>query len=279
MDMPMLRNYGRRVQDLLERLAKHLGPQHGEAVALSGGITNRNYRVRFGDEDYVVRVPGVDTHLLGIDRACEARASALAARLGIGPAVAEGIDGVLVTRFVDGRTLEAGELRERVDEVAAALRALHDCGGTLPITFDALAVVQSYAAIARERDVEPPPDYGAALDRARTLTTAYDPVPCHNDLLAANFLEDADGRLLILDWEYAGMGDRDFDLGNFAVNNGIPDEELLAAYGRSCNLAKGRFLSDFREAMWGVVQSAVSDIDFDFGGYAARHFERLHAAS
>src|SRR3954453_10390612 len=133
------------VMDLRGRLAARLGPQEGEPVALSGGITNRNYRVHFGDADYVVRVPGADTHLLGIDRACEARASALAARLGIGPQVVENTNGVLVTHFVEGRTLEAAELGDRVEEVAAALRTLHDCGARLPMAFDALTVVQAYA--------------------------------------------------------------------------------------------------------------------------------------
>src|SRR3954464_3373803 len=137
------------VQELLGRLAEQLGPQDGEAVALSGGITNRNYHVRFGDGEYVVRVPGADTHLLGIDRACEALASALAARLGIGPPVVDGTDGVLVTHFVHGRTPEPAELRERVGDVAAALRTLHDCGERLPVGFDAIGVVQHYAAIAR----------------------------------------------------------------------------------------------------------------------------------
>jgi thiamine kinase-like enzyme len=267
------------MEDLLGRLAARLGPQQGDAVALSGGITNRNYRVRFGDGDYVVRVPGADTQLLGIDRACEAQASALAARLGIGPDVVGSVEGALVTCFVDGRTLEAAELGERVGEVAAALRCLHDCGAALPCAFDALAVVAEYAVVASKHGVKAPPDFNAALERARALAVSYEPVPCHNDLLAGNFLEDAGGRLRIIDWEYAGMGDRAFDLGNFAVNNDVDDAALLAAYGRACDVGRGRFMSDFREAMWGVVQSAVSDLDFDFTGYAAKHFERLAHAT
>jgi thiamine kinase-like enzyme len=91
--------------------------------------------------------------------------------------------------------------------------------------------------------------------------------------------------VVIVDWEYAGMGDPFFDLGNFAVNNELadPDEErLLEAYfgepatpRRTAALKLFRFMSDFREAMWGVVQSSVSELDFDFPGYANRHFERL----
>ena len=113
-------------------------------------------------------------------------------------------------------------------------------------------------------------------------------MPCHNDLLAANFLHDGE-RIVIVDWEYAGMGDRFFDLGNFAVNNELDDageERLLEAYfgdppsdRRRAALKLYRFMSDVREAMWGVVQTSVSDLDFDFDGYARKHFERLGATS
>jgi thiamine kinase-like enzyme len=107
--------------------------------------------------------------------------------------------------------------------------------------------------------------------------------PCHNDLLTANFIDDGH-RIRIVDWEYAGMGDVFFDLANFAVNNGLSPEEtaeLLRAYFGDVRpeheraLTLMRFMSDFREAMWGVVQQALSDLDFDFDGYAGEHFERL----
>ena len=103
--------------------------------------------------------------------------------------------------------------------------------------------------------------------------------PCHNDLLSANFIDDGT-RLWLVDWEYAGMGDPFFDLGNFAVNHELAEEgenELLAAYGSDDGdaLVLMRFMSDFREAMWGIVQLAISELDFDFGAYAEEHFERL----
>jgi thiamine kinase-like enzyme len=254
------------VDALLERVTEHLGPLEGEPVPLDGGITNRNFR--WGD--YVVRIPGANTELLGIDRA----AARLAARVGIGPEVV--LDEPLVTRYVAGRRLDAPELRARLGEVAAALHALHDSGGTLPARFDALAVVQRYAATAQERGVELPHGFEGALRRLRTMAREYRPVPCHNDLLPSNFLEDAHGRLRIVDWEYAGMGDRRFDLGNFAVNNDLSDDEaLLVAYGGGGSLAAQRFASNFFEAMWSLVQSAISDLDHDFAGYARERFERL----
>jgi thiamine kinase-like enzyme len=107
-------------------------------------------------------------------------------------------------------------------------------------------------------------------------------VPCHNDLLNANFLDD--GAIRIVDWEYAGMGDRFFDLANFSVNHefGVEDDRrLVSAYfgvERDADVAAVRlmrFMSDFREAMWGVLQSGISELDFDFTGYATKHFDRM----
>ena len=112
--------------------------------------------------------------------------------------------------------------------------------------------------------------------------------PCHNDLLNANFIDDGE-RIRIVDWEYAGMGDPFFDLGNFSVNHDLaPDEDaiLLEAYEREvrgprlARLALMRIVSDFREAMWGVLQQGISTLDVDFVAYADEHFERLlHNAS
>ncbi len=113
-------------------------------------------------------------------------------------------------------------------------------------------------------------------------------MPCHNDLLNANFILDSAG-VRIVDWEYAGMGNRYFDLGNLSINNGLgegDDERLLAAYfGSPCTVHRlaclrlMRIMSDFREAMWGVVQSVISTVEFDYAEYAARHFARLEESA
>jgi hypothetical protein len=236
---------------VFDRVAAALGPIEGDPVPLDGGITNRNFR--WGD--YVVRIPGAKTEVLGIDRAGEVAAARLAARLGIGPEVV--LDEPLVTRFVEGRTLEAAELRERADEVRGLLDRLHGCGETLPTRFDAHEIVHEYARTA------PPPERFAGL-LALGAREPYDPVPCHNDLLPANFIGTAGGGLVILDWEYAGMGDARFDEANFAMNCGLDTPH-----------ANALVLSLLREAMWGVVQASASDLDFDFAGYAEEHFARL----
>src|SRR5215210_5512440 len=266
--------------EVVARVTAILGPRQGSVIQLDGGITNRNFRVNFGGTDYVVRLPGKRTHILGIDRTAECIANKAAAGLGFAPGVAAMFEepSCLVTMFIPGREMTVDELREpeTLAEVARDLRKFHDSGTELPTNFDSFRLVEEYAESGRANDSEPPEGYDDALAAAKKIEKAvadqpsHEPVPSHNDLLTANFLLDGDG-IKLIDWEYAGMGDRWFDLGNFAVNN-EPDERRLAT------LKLFRFMSDFREAMWGVVQTGVSELDFDFREYAQKHFDRLEQA-
>jgi thiamine kinase-like enzyme len=289
------------LSETLEQLVPKLGALEGEAEPLQGGITNRNYVARFGGTKYVVRLPGKDTGLLEIDREAEREANEAAARAGVGPEVAAMLSEptCLVTRFVEGHEMTAAELREpaALAEVARLARALHESGERVRASFSGFRIVETYAATARGRGTEVPAAYERAHATAARIEAALGgsgeggvggpAVLCHNDLLAANFLSSGGG-IRIVDWEYAGMGDRYFDLGNFAVNNelGADEEEaFLAAYlgepagpARLAALRLMRFMSDFREAMWGVLQGSLSDLEFDFAAYAAKHFERLAAA-
>jgi thiamine kinase-like enzyme len=276
------------------RLSALLGRREGGVEPLEGGITNHNFRVNFGGTDYVVRLPGKDTNLLRIDRQAELMATRRASDLRVAPKVAAALDDppCLVTCFLSGRNMVPDELRapEAVATVARALRGFHESGVELPADFQVYDIAGDYGRLARERGDEPPADFEDSLACAGEVVGAvrdhpeHRPVPCHNDLLAANFLLVGDD-IVIVDWEYAGMGDRFFDLGNFAVNNELaePDEErLLEAYfgeppgaRRRSALKLFRFMSDFREAMWGVLQASVSELDFDFNAYAAKHLARL----
>jgi thiamine kinase-like enzyme len=283
--------------DILGPISARLGELEGEPVALSGGIANRNFRARFAGSDVVVRLPGRDTDLLEIDRAGERAAGELAARAGIGPAVVAMLDQppCLVTEFVVGEPMRSGELREpgALAEAAAALRSLHACDERLPVDFSSFRIVETYAARMAGRGAEVPSSYEWAVTAAHRIEAVlagpeHEPVPCHNNLLPANFIRSPRG-LRIIDWEYAGMGDRYFDLGNFAVDNeldGPQEAELLVAYfespANSCRLATlrlMRFMSDFREAMWGAVQSTVADLDFDFHDHCAKHFDRMRESA
>ena len=274
----------------LEGAVERVWPGRGaHAEVLRGGITNHNLKVEVDGDLYVLRVAGKDTGLLGIDRGVELAATEAAAEAGIGPEVVAFVEpeGWLVTRFVAGEIPPLERMREpeMLSRVAAALRAFHD-GPPIPGTFDSFRVVEAYRETALQRGGRVPDEFVwaheiAARIEARRAASAL--VPCHNDLLNANFLDDGE-RLRIVDWEYAGMGDRFFDLANFSINHELDEgasDALLTAYVGGVReqdaqaLALMRFMSDFREAMWGVVQSAVSELDFDFEAYAREHFERL----
>ena len=275
-----------RVEEMVERVWPGVPAQ---VEVLGGGITNRNFKVTLPDGVYVLRIGGKDTELLGIDRRVEHEASLAAAAVGVGPEVVAFVEpeGYLVTRYIEGDVVSPEAIRqpEALARVTRSLRAVHQ-GPPVPARFDPFRVVEAYAATAATHGVTVPDAYEAARETAARIERARGPVPerpCHNDLLTANFIDDG-RRIRIVDWEYAGMGDVFFDLANFTVNNELgPDEadELLPLYFGELRPEHRRaltlmgFMSDFREAMWGVVQQALSDLDVDFAGYADRHFERL----
>jgi thiamine kinase-like enzyme len=281
------------LNDIVHDLEPSLGRAEDPPAPLEGGITNRNYRVRLGGQDYVLRLHGKDTDLLGISRDAELRASSAAAELGIGPEVAASFAGGMVTRFVPCRALSSEEVAQRAEEIASALRRFHERETVLPASFWVPELVQRYSRTLGERGEEVPDALARAGELAERITAALpaaEPRPCHNDLLSGNLIrEQPGGRVMIVDWEYAGMGDPWFDLGNLSVNNDFGDadeERLLHAYhgrepspGQRARLKLMRLMSDIREAAWGVLQGRLSDLDFDFAGYADRHFERLRQAS
>ena len=267
-------------------------------TALSGGITNRNYLIALaGEQDrFVIRLAGNDTHLLGISREVEHAATVAAAGVGIGPEVTAFIrpEGYLVTRFIEGSSVSLEQVHQpgTLRRVADSIRRIHG-GPAIPGLFVPFRIVEAYLALASSRGIPKPTAWDRAHEVGRRIERALleapiELCPCHNDLLNANFIDDGE-RIRIVDWEYAGMGDPFFDLGNFSVNHDLEPEEdaiLLEWYEgearpqRLARLALMRIVSDFREAMWGVLQQAISSLDVDFVAYADEHFERLlHNAS
>jgi thiamine kinase-like enzyme len=265
-------------------------------IPLSGGITNRNYRVDAAGlaERFVIRLGGTDTHLLGISREVEHAATVAAAGVGVGAEVLAFLrpEGYLVTRFIEGTPMAELDIHhpDTIARVADSIRRFHE-GPAIPGLFVPLRTVEAYRALAAERGVPIPPEYALAQSIGRRIELALivNPLelrPCHNDFLPGNLIDDGI-RMRIVDWEYAGMGDPFFDLGNFSINNDLAEDEdaaFLAAYDggpphadRLARLVLFRVVSDFREAMWGVLQQGISTLDFDFRGYAAEHFDRLLA--
>jgi thiamine kinase-like enzyme len=286
-----------QLRELLSDLRNALGPTSGDPVPLDGGLTNRNFRVRFAPPvgEAVLRLPGRDTGLLGIDRRAELLAGQLAAGLGIAPRMLYGDERCLVVQWLPGSELDGDRLRATPEAVVRALRAFHDSGLELPARFWIPDLLVDYAALLSQRGVAVDDRYRRTQELVDEIAVALplrEPVACHNDLLPGNLMSaqpDLD-RPMLVDWEYAGMGHRWFDLGNLAVNNEFDtgaEDRLLRAYfddqpptaGRRAALALFKLVSDAREAAWGVVQGAISELDFDFDAYADRHFGRLLAAA
>lgn len=256
---------------------------------LEGGITNRNYRVVVAGEAFVVRVGGEGTELLGIDRRIEAEATRLAAAAEVGPDVVAFLPdaGVLVTRFIAGSPVPPETVRQSASlrRIASALRRVH-AAGYVEKTFSAFRVVRDYWVTAGRHGVTIPQGFAPALavaDEVEAALPLFRPAFCHNDLLNANFIDDGTA-IKIVDWEYAGMGDIFFDLGNFAVNQSLNDEQcaLLLHYYfgevRPADLAHLHLMrlgSDLRESFWGFLQLGISELDFDYREYAHHHLDRF----
>jgi amino acid transporter/thiamine kinase-like enzyme len=247
------------------------------ATPLGGGLTNRNYRIDVGGESYVLRIAGAGAEELLIDRPRELAAALAAAAAGVAADVVEHLSdhSVLVTRFVRGKPLTAESLRqaEGLRRVAGVLRRYHDHPAVAGVgPFSAFEVVRYYYGRSRDKGVTLPADLDQALQVLRRIEdearTADAHCLCHNDLLLGNFIDEGHA-LRIIDWEYAGLGDRFFDLGNFAAHNELSEaeeEHLLECYFGQARpedlrrLRLMRLVSDLREATWGYLQSATSSL-------------------
>lgn len=279
----------------LERAINEMpGWRHARRVEtehISGGITNRNYCVRVDGTPFFVRLAGERTEALGIDRDNERRTVEEASKAGVGPGVVAYLPdcGCLVMEWIEGAPVSPESLRrkEMLALLVRSLKAYHDGCREIPGRFSPFRVVEQYRHFVEGRGLTVPDVYWWLSERAGEIEEAFQQSPtplraCHNDLLNANFLL-YDERVMIVDYEYAGMGDVFFDLGNLSVNHEFDDEMdriLLELYfggvtpARVARLKLMRLMSDFREAMWGVMQQVLSDLDFDYAGYADKHFAR-----
>lgn len=260
---------------------------------LPGGITNHNYRIRSDGRTYVARL-SVERPLLGIDRRNEVLCQRAGHEFGVAPEVVHHEEGVLVSAYLDARTLDAQGVRDPTffPRLARVLRALHDCWDRLSgelLYFSAFQTVRTYARNAKGLNAELPRDLDALLEDARVLAgrmAPFTPVLCHNDLLAANILDDGKNVWLV-DWEYAGVGHPLFDLAGVSGNCSFSEEAekaFLEAYrgrldpGDLRELRTLKAMSLLREALWAVIQTVASDLTFDYHKYAADNFAAYREA-
>ncbi len=257
---------------------------------ISGGLTNTNYRVDADGVPYVVRIPGAKTELLAVDRANEVYNARAANEASIAPRVVEYLDdaNVMVLEFIRGETMSIARLNEKgmATRMAQSLKQLH-AGPRFLRDFNMFRLTEYYLKAAREHDVKIPDGYLDYMPRVREIESAFarnplPSVPCHNDLLAENYIDDGN-KLWLIDFEYSGNNDPTFDLGNTAQEQQFEESkihELCAAYfgqafdDKLARMKLNMVMSDVGWTLWAAIQAKISTIDFDFYGWAVERWGR-----
>jgi thiamine kinase-like enzyme len=260
---------------------------------LTGGLTNTNYKVATASGSYVVRISCKDTSLLAIDRENEVHNTIAAAETGVGAPFVAALPELdaLVLGYIVGEVMDAEKLRsgDHIAAIAEACRRLHG-GRRFLHDFDMFAIQPRYLEIVRERGFRLPDRYEEFAPQVRELERAMrvrpEPtVPCNNDLLAENFIR-VGGEMRLIDYEYSGNNEASFELGNVWSESNLSHEqleELVAAYwGRPLRnkVARARLwglMSKYGWTLWGSIQDGISDLDFDFWGWAMEKYERAVA--
>jgi thiamine kinase-like enzyme len=264
-----------------------------EVEPLAGGLTNTNYKVTTPTACYVVRISGKDTGLLAIDRENEAYNTRCAAETGVGAPFVAAVPehDALVLGFLEGEVMNSEKLRrgDRLAAVAEACRRLHS-GSRFLHDFDMFEIQRGYIRVVQERGFRLPDRYLEfepqvhALEEAMRVR-AERTVPCNNDLLAENFI-DVGGELRLIDYEYSGNNDPCFELGNVWSESNLSLEqleELVTHYfGQPLRNKVARcrlwgLMSKYGWTLWGSIQVGISDLDFDFWGWAMEKYDRAVA--
>ena len=280
------------IDEVIERIpewrdrAVHVAP-------LAGGLTNTNYRVDVDSTSYVVRIPGASTELLSVNREYEYRNTLAAAQAGVGARIVHYLPdvSVMALEFIAGPTMSGERLREpaMIPRIAQSVRMLH-AGPRFVNDFNMFRTMDFYLGIVQERGIRVPDGYMDYLPIARRIEAALqqrplDLVPCNNDLLAENFIDD--GTLLrLVDYEYSGNNDPCFELGNICNESDFAPEQveqLCAAYfGQASRAMVARMwlyycMSNIGWVLWGSIQNSISAIDFDFWEWTLTKWHKAQA--
>ncbi|MBV6451795.1 MAG: Thiamine kinase [Anaerolineales bacterium] len=257
---------------------------------LSGGLTNSNFKVEVDGVPYFVRVPGASTELLAIDRANEYHNTKAASEAGVAPKIFYHLPeyNVMVLEFLSGTTMSKDSLNAAgmPTRMAHAIKRLH-AGPRFLLDFNMFRLTEYYLSLCRDRTIKIPDGY---LDRVPTVQRIEQAmnvkplatVPCNNDLLAENYIDDGD-RLWLIDYEYSGNNDPTFELGNTCQEMQFSDsqiEEVCDAYfgevkpSMIARMKLNMIMSDVGWGLWAAIQAKISTIDFDFWGWAIERWGR-----
>lgn len=278
---------------IIEEVVKKIEDWQGKDItiaSLSGGLTNTNYRVEVAGMPYFVRVPGASTDLLAIDRNNEYYNARAASEAGVAPKILYHIPeyNVMIIEFLDGRTMSKDILNGpgRPTRMAQAIRKLNQ-GPRFLLDFNMFRLTEYYLSLCSERDIKIPDGYTERMDTVNCIEQAMNvkplaTVPCNNDLLAENYIDDGK-QLWLIDYEYSGNNDPTFELGNTCQEMEFNDEqiaEVCAAYfgevklNMIARMKLNMIMSDVGWGLWAAIQAKISTIEFDFWGWAISRWGR-----
>jgi len=266
---------------------------HIQIQPVPGGLTNANYLAEVNSIPHFVRVPGAKTELLAIDRQNEYYNSKAAAEAGVSPKVLYHLpaNDVMVFEFIHGITMsnERFQAPGMPARIAQSLKLLH-AGPRFLTDFNMFRLTEFYLMICEQQDVTIPPCYPERMKAVQKIEAAllahpFPSVPCHNDLLAENYIDDGN-KLWLVDFEYSGNNDPCFELGNTCQELKYDErriQELCAAYfgeatpARLARMKLYMIMSDVGWALWAAIQAKISKIDYDFWGWATERWDRAEA--
>ena len=267
------------------------------AEPLSGGITNRNYKVTLASGPVVVRAYEHESSALAINRENEHLNSVAAATSGAGAPVIEYLpdENMLIVGWIEGRTFSEADVRvpANLPRIADACRVLHS-GPRFVNDFNMFEIQARYLALVRERGFRLPARYEEFLPQVESIRLAMNAspeptVPCNNDLLAGNFIDEG-SRIRLIDYEYSGNNEASFEIGNIWSESTLPDDLLevlvhsywgdLGSAALEAKVARARLwglMSKYGWTLWASISASISPIDFDYWGWGMEKYERAVA--
>jgi thiamine kinase-like enzyme len=278
---------------VIEEVITKIDDWRGRSISiqpLSGGLTNSNYKVEVDGTPYFVRVPGESTELLAIDRENEYQNTKAAAEAGVAPQVLYYLPEycVMVLEFLNGKTMSKDALNApgMPTRMAQAIRQLHS-GRRFFSDFNMFRLTEYYLNLCKERDIRIPDGYLERMPKVKQIEKAMsvhplDTVPCNNDLLAENYLDDGK-QLWLIDYEYSGNNDPTFELGNTCQEMQFTDNQIsevcMSYFGAASSNTIARMklnmvMSDVGWGLWAAIQARISTIEFDFWGWAMERWGR-----
>jgi thiamine kinase-like enzyme len=263
-----------------------------EYEILSGGLSNHNYTCVVDNEKYVLRVPGEGTEVF-IDRGNEQGAILATAQIGVSPEVLCIVnpENAMVLPFVEGKVMNPGLIAaddEIIAKIVNVLKNVHAEADFQETTY-VFDMIRKYTKWARERNAFFPDDFDwmcQIVDKIEKAMERDKPnlAACHNDVLSENFILDKSGKMWLLDWEYCGMNDPFFDLGDFAVEHPLSrrqEESIMLTYcgerqpHRLYRILLHKLTADLWWSLWAMIQNEISNLDFDYYRYGLGRYARF----